>query len=133
MSKELEMLKIIKIKCHPNSNPNPLVDEALDIVEQALQLLEAIKQSSPSEALESLEIMRCNLPHYYVKEYNTVKQELLKAQEQEKVLDIIKEKNVDIIYLKDSNTVEEYNSHFGCAVCKLTQEEFELLKKYFND
>lgn len=37
MSKEyLEAFKTIKIKCHPNSNPSPLVDEALDIVEQAL-------------------------------------------------------------------------------------------------
>ena len=40
MSKELEALKIIKIKCHPNSNPSPLVDEALNIIEQALQKLD---------------------------------------------------------------------------------------------
>lgn len=64
---------------------------------------------------------------------SVIVQALLKSQEQAKALSIIKEKNVDIIYLKDSNTVEEYNSHFGCAVCKLIQEEFELLKKYFND
>lgn len=50
-SEALEKLKTIKIKCHPNSNPSPLVEEALLIVEQAL----------------------------------------LKAQEQEKVLEIIKE------------------------------------------
>lgn len=57
----------------------------------------------------------------------------IKAQEQEKVLEIIFEKNVDIIYLKDSNNVEEYNSHFGCVICKLTKEEFNTLKENANE
>lgn len=55
------------------------------------------------------------------------------VKKQSKVLRVIKEKNVDIIYLKDSNNVEEYNSHFGCAVCKLTKEEFNTLKEYTNE
>ena len=38
-----EALKTIKIKCHPNSNPSPLVDNALDIVEKSLKALEIIK------------------------------------------------------------------------------------------
>ncbi len=43
MSKEyLEALKIIKIKCHPNSNPSPVVDEALKVVDESLQRLESI-------------------------------------------------------------------------------------------
>ncbi len=54
-------------------------------------------------------------------------------QEQEKSLKIIKEKNVDIIYLKDSNNVEEYNNHFGCVICKLTEKEFDLLKRWLNN
>lgn len=37
MDKELEeALRVIKIKCHPNSNPSPLIDSALDNIEQAL-------------------------------------------------------------------------------------------------
>lgn len=35
--KLLEALKTIKIKCHPKSDSTPLVDEALDVVEQALR------------------------------------------------------------------------------------------------
>ena len=38
-----EALKTIKIKCHPNSNPSPLVDNALDIVEKSIKALEIIK------------------------------------------------------------------------------------------
>ena len=43
-SKELEALGIIKIKCHPNSNPSPLVDDALNILEQALIELEQLRE-----------------------------------------------------------------------------------------
>lgn len=58
MNKEyLEALKTIKIKCHPNSNPNPLIDSALDTIEQALRRLESIENSKPSKALEDLDKM----------------------------------------------------------------------------
>lgn len=40
-----EALKTIKIKCHPNSNPSPLVDNALDIVEKSIKALEIIKKN----------------------------------------------------------------------------------------
>lgn len=53
--------------------------------------------------------------------------------EYKRVLAIIFGKKVDIVYLNDSNNVEEYNSHFGCVVCKLTSEEFNLLKRYFGN
>lgn len=61
-----------------------------------------------------------------------IKQALIKAQEQEKALSIIKEKDVDIEFLKSADTFEEYNklikfkTPFAIA---LTQEEFELLKR----
>lgn len=45
--KLLEALKTIKIKCHPKSGLSPLVDEALDVVEQAL-----FKAQKEREALE---------------------------------------------------------------------------------
>ncbi len=49
--------------------------------------------------------------------------------EQEKVLNIIKEKNVSSRWLKYCDTVDLYNK---CVLLddKLTQEEFELLKEY---
>lgn len=44
----LEALKTIKIKCHPNSNPSPLIDEALYIIEKSLKALEIIKEKNVS-------------------------------------------------------------------------------------
>ena len=105
MSKEyLEALKTIKIKCHPNSNPNPLVDEALNIVKQALQRLEQIDNANSSEALRyvngKIADLEDDLQHYtmaekdkcrefYIREdlkqFTNIKQALLKAQEQEKM------------------------------------------------
>lgn len=60
-----------------------------------------------------------------------------KAQEQEKVLEIIKEKKiVDIKWLKASRNYKEYNSKildiYNDLSSLLTEEEFELLKRYFE-
>lgn len=38
-----EDLKMIKIKCHPNANLNPMIDEALNNVEKDLEVLEILK------------------------------------------------------------------------------------------
>lgn len=65
-----------------------------------------------------------------------------KAQEQEKVLEIIKEKRVNIEYLRQSHNVREYNSKITVIIDgikyaksearKLTGEEFDILKRYFG-
>ena len=75
--------------------------------------------------------------------YSDIVRELVdKAQEQEKVLKIIKEKNVDIFFLRNScDTVEEYNKEimdntmFYCySNCiKLTQEEFNKIKEWLKN
>ena len=108
------------------------------------QHLESIDNANHSEALECLEKLMdsynarswLNVRKTEKEEYNTIKQALIKAQEQEKVLEIIKEKGVDVGYLKTCKTLEEYNSN-----CwnddedfnkKITQEEFDLLKRYCN-
>ena len=71
-----------------------------------------------------------------------LKNVLLTFQEQEKVLKIIKEKKVDIIAIKESKTLEEYNRNawevenygrYKGYKLQLTQEEFILLKRYLND
>ena len=54
---------------------------------------------------------------------------LLKAQEQEKVLEIINEKEVNISSLK-AYDLEEYNMIYEN---KLTQEEFDLLKRWMEN
>lgn len=65
-------------------------------------------------------------------EFDIVQQALLKSQEQEKVLKIIKEKNVDIIMIRMSETLDKYNrmiykDNFNRK--ELTQEEFDILKE----
>ena len=106
-----------------------------------LKELQAIKEAKPSEALESLEkvkgyrtggIISFEVFLEETEEYNTLKQALLKAQEQEKVLNIITKKNIDIFELKISKKVEEYNAVVKRPFDTLTQEEFKLLKEYFK-
>ena len=53
-------------------------------------------------------------------------------KEQKKVLEIIKERQVDVFHLMRSETVEEYNKIWDSSKYCLTQEEFELLKQYFE-
>jgi hypothetical protein len=61
--------------------------------------------------------------------YFALKDALLKAQEQEKVLEIMKDKWVNVAVLIHSKTVEEYNNNAHTPY-NLTQEEFEVIKKW---
>ena len=62
---------------------------------------------------------------------DTIKSYIIIAEERKKVLDIIWEKNVDIKYFKKCKTVEKYNNYCDDTYKKfLTQEEFDLLKRY---
>ena len=110
---------------------NPLKEE-LDIVNNALLELKAIKEAKPSEALKCLDKMYDThiLKNVYC--YHTIKQYILKAQEQEKVLSIIKEKNVDFDTLTDSEALDDYNSKMNWSYRRLTQEEFDLLKRWLG-
>ena len=138
-----------------------------DTIKQALQRLESIENANPSEALESLEVINnygCGIndnmkfSEVFEKEYNAIKQALLKAEHDKKLLkiyeqenenqfnnivdkekkalafEIIKEKNVNLEVLGISNNVNCYNKVIAkYSVCykDLTQEEFELLKEDF--
>ena len=62
--------------------------ERKQIIEQALKRLEAIDNAEPSEALECLEENELVLLR---KDYNLLHQALLKAQEQEKENELLKE------------------------------------------
>ena len=115
-------------------------------LKQVLDYLKAIDNSNPSEALECIESLRQECKSTYFdengkqwwttdknKDYrcNTIKQAFLKAQKQEKVLEIIKVKDVDMYSLRRCETVEEYNIHFAIdEYQELTQEEFDTLKRY---
>lgn len=98
MEKELEELKSIVLATfgalgffNPSKNEEILKDR--DKVLNALTELQSIKEAKHSEALACLE----NLVDYYDvnydiddERYQTIKQALLKAQENEKVLEILK-------------------------------------------
>ena len=110
---------------------------------QALLELKAIKDANPSEALECLEEMakyRIEYSEYLmpikdISEYKTIKQTLLKAQEQEKVLKVILKKRIDLesfysTFVKDDLDYKYYEKYYGTyGLEKLTQEEFLLLKE----
>lgn len=115
------------------------MNENSDIVEQALLKLKTIENAEPSEALEDLENLRCNLynkPYLErnaLSDFNTIKQALLKAQEQEKVLEIIN--NIikfgdDLSVILNFDTYEKYSEWSWDY--ELTQEEFELLKRWLG-
>lgn len=132
MSKDLNYLNDI-LKNEPMTLNKKLIIES---IKEKLQRLEAIDNAKSSEALECLEGLNCGLKDdraihitigYFDKAYNTIKQALLKAQEQEKVLNILFEKNVQINSLKKCKTVEEYNILWTTDI--LTQEEFNLFKE----
>lgn len=108
-------------------------------LQPALQRLEAIDNANHSEALESFDrILHCNDEDYSQGYYNhditVVKQSLLKAQEQEKVLEILFKKQVDLGWLwycihECVNSLNEYNKKMPIEKFKLTEEEFNLLKR----
>ena len=141
MSKDLEALvKYIKLETEYIGNDTYklyIKKNTMEFLEQALQRLESIDQSNPSEALKELEELLLSSYSYIIMldrlngAYPTIKNYILKAQEQEKTLKIMKDKWVNVTVLIHSKTVEEYNSN-AYTPYNLTQEEFELLKEHFK-
>ena len=103
----------------------------------------------PSKALNGLEFIckilnekRIDVKWLFKKDYNTIKNALLKAQKDRKALKIIKEKRVNVgtfihltkILKKDYEQCKALNNTFGANICEtekefLTKEEFNLLKE----
>ena len=105
-SKEMEALHLIAKKVELADNDDYWeVRNAYATVEQSLTELQQIKSAEPTKALECLEEMYrlCTPQRTYYKLdkcYTTIKQALLKAQENDKVLDVIISKNVDATSFK---------------------------------
>ena len=122
-------------KLHTNQQEKMLLDEnsPYNVLKQVLTELKAIKEAKPSEALRCLEELRSNLGVIYDDTLNAIEQALLKAQEQDKALEIIKEKDVDTFYLRQcfkvKDGLEKYNNCFKVGY-KLKEEEFDLLKRW---
>ena len=88
-----------------------------------------------SKELEALEFIckilkekGIDIKWLFKEQYNTIKQVLIKAQEQEKMLKIVFEKNVNTLLLELSENVDEYNKRI-VPNGQLTQEEFNSLKE----
>ena len=108
----------------------------------------AIDNANPSEAMNCLERIDKEYATIGYEDFNTcyktIQQTLLKAQEQEKVLEIIKKKKIDVNNFQTSlmvmsnftyryyiNNSRDYHT---CIMFELlTEEEFNLLKRYFEN
>lgn len=99
MNRELEALRIIKIKCRPNSNPSPLVDDALNVVEEAV-----IK---------------------YIK-HKKLNSDLINKAE---AFELIISKNVDVNQIRPNAKAKDYNSKMPYYRPSLTDDEFKFLKE----
>ena len=76
--------------------------------------------------MTELEVVR-KLQHCGVKEYRLALEQVEKSL---KALEIIKEKNVDVLLIKKYDFVEDYNSAVWIAGRpKLVKEEFNLLRE----
>ena len=130
-----------------------------ETIKQALQRLESTENANPSEALGLVKrtceiyvdsLKQRDLIGYDIIEkqineaLDTIKQALVKSQEQEKVLEIILERHIDILNLEEcierekmgnvASALEYYNRYYSFNIsCELTQEEFELLKRHFYE
>ncbi len=156
MSKEyLEALERLKENSYYVDDKN--MKEDYNIIKQALLELKAIKEANPSEALRyvngKIADLEDDLQHYtmvekdkcrefYIREdlkqFTNIKQALLKAQEQEKVLEIAFKKRIDLESFYSSFVENDYDYNFyekrygTYGKYELTEEEFELLKSYFE-
>jgi len=120
-----------------NSNSQVPLLQDYELVKQALTELKQIKEAEPSEAFERLENLCDEFP-ILKKDWKIINQALLKAQEQEKVLEIIKELfDIQIIETdsKEMATItisrKDSNSalHFAQKLIK-DKEKINLLKRW---
>lgn len=113
MTKE-QIFKIIDEELEKRKNdtfllwdfPND-IKKRVEEQEKDLEVLEQIDNAKPSEALNSLEYIckilnekRIDVKWLFKNDYNTIKQALLKAQEKDKILEILKNKL--IIHCEDN-------------------------------
>lgn len=136
MSRGLESFNRIMETYGKTNSLEGTYDDFLTI-KKALQRLEAIDNANFDEALEDLKELHklaYDIDVWKIEDIVQslhIKQALIKAKEQEKVLSIIFEKEVDIYVLRVASSLEHYNNVQDLK--KLTQEEFDLLKRCTNE
>ena len=156
MSKELEKVNEIHNKVIYYADGTAVIESGyfnllITYAKESLQRLESIDNSNPNEALECLEKVKgyrtggINSVEVYLeetKEYISIEQSLLKQQEQDKVIEILKKKRVDLSYLRccfeDNQSVHRYNEYIRNKTMdydheeELTEEEYDLLKRWLG-
>ena len=119
--------------------------EELERLTEYFEPLEEENNVKPSEALECLEYIRHFKSGYNsvddTEEFNTIKQALINAQEMEKVLNVVFRKNFNFELFRnvllsvggrfEYKEYEKVYTKYGKE--KLTQEEFELVKRYCKE
>lgn len=110
-------------------------------LEKALQRLEVIDNANPNEVLECFkrvwnDINAHNNFRQDFEDLTIIENYILKAQEQEKVLNIIFEKKVNA-QLFIARNYKDYTNYITrepqyISEVPFTQEEFDLLKEYFE-
>ena len=86
-----------------------------------------------SEALKVLNSNPVIREEMDYEDYYTINKALLKAQENEMVLEILKKKEIDTFMLMLCDNVEQYNSGLKNKPNRqLTQEEFDLLMRWLG-
>ena len=146
MSKEIEDLDCVIRKEKTNYGVCYLYSrKVVEEFRQALKRLEAIDNAKPSEAMECLdnlenslslanELLRVTDTSAMDNYITTIKQYILKSQEQEKVLSIVKEKNVDLGMVDFFNNVEDYNEWLTLQPNEsrkpLSEYEFDTVKRW---
>ena len=141
MSKE-EALEVLTewalYGCEGEDDEEVMVNNAVEVIETALKDYELIKQAKiivadkdvSDEDLEKLINQRMFVGSLEQCEIKPLFDE--ETQKKLKAFEIIKEKRVDVSYLVISDDLHDYNEGLD-RKWKLTQEEYDLLKEYFNE
>ena len=149
MSKEyLDAFKNLKKELYYSPNQIPDVDKWHEIIENALNRLEAIDNSNPSEALEELNRIDCNITYLLSdcdineevrmclnslrdnKSYEIIKQALLKAQKEHKALEILKKIiDFDLVEIGRRKVCIYSDNDDNDVVKMISEEEFNALEE----
>ena len=109
--------------------------ECRDILKQALNELQAIKESNSSEALDRLlqDVFNSCDSDEVLTDYETIKQALLKAQEMEKELNILKDSPFilqKIFENKGLKNQEQFDKRYFFGT--ITEDKYQTIKEWLE-
>jgi len=143
---EFEALKRLRQEtCPATYNPDFNKEECLEVIEKALLELKAIKEAKPSEALECLETLfdiTCEREHtnsehsFWLKNYNTIKQALLKQLSGSQYTDIFIDEAVEpnkeleaLKIMKKYSKNDGWSNGWTIELWKASEKEIKLINE----